>query len=320
MSSGVLTDIGLVLISVSLLWKGGDWVVLSALRIARRLDVSDVVIGLTVVALGTSAPEIVVTLITALSGHHDISVGNVVGSNIFNIGFILGGCAAARAIPTTRYLVLRDGSILLLGSVLVLFLLYDSTLSRGEGMLMVTLLVTYLVYLMRHEEEPAEEMEEDFQVDPGRGIDFFFLCAALGCVIGGAHLLVQAASSLALAIGLSEWEIAVTIVAGGTSLPELSTAIAAARRGRSAIMAATLIGSSLFNLLGVLGLAAFLHPLTIVDTAQTSLFMMAGMFAFMVVFMRSGWRLSRIEGALLVGMAALRWSSDLAPAFWTGIF
>ena len=315
MSSQALISLGLLLVATALLWKGAEWTVVSACRIARRINVSDALIGTTIVALGTSAPEIVVTLVAALNGQPDISVGNVVGSNIFNLGFILGGCALFTVIPTTRSLVMRDTAVLLLAATLLLALLGDNLLSRWEGVLMVSLLAGYMLFLTLRRVDPAHE-EEEVSLERATPIDFIMLVVGLGAVIGGAHMLVQSASALAARVGLSEWAIGVTIVAGGTSLPELATSIAAARRGRTGLIAGTLIGSDLFNLLGVLGLAAFLHPLQVNSIATPGVVMMTMMVAFVLLFMRTGWRLTRLEGLMLVALALVRWSRDLAPQVW----
>ena len=310
-----LTDGLLILVAIGLLWKGAGWVVHSACCVACRFKLPEAVIGATIVALGTSAPEIVVTLVAALSGKPDISVGNVVGSNIFNLGIILGGCATIWAIPTTRQLVLRDAPALLLAALLLLLFLSDGTLGRWEGMSMMVILGGYVLYLVNRGELEGDEAEE-IPIQPARTRDYFILLLGLVSVISGAHLLVRGASSVAAAFGLSEWAIGVTVVAAGTSLPELATAVVAVHRGRSALMAGTLVGSDLFNVLGVLGLAAFLQPLTIDTDAHLSLWMMAAMMAVLLLFMRSGWRLSRMEGACLILMACLRWSRDLAPELW----
>ena len=315
MSLEPLTDGLLILVAIGLLWKGAGWVVHSACCVACRFKLPEAVIGATIVALGTSAPEIVVTLVAALSGKPDISVGNVVGSNIFNLGFILGGCATIWAIPTTRQLVLRDAPALLLAALLLLFFLSDGTLGRWEGMSMVVILGGYVLYLVNRGGLEMDEAEE-IPIHPARARDYFILLLGLASIISGAHLLVTGASSIAAALGLSQWAIGVTVVAAGTSLPELATAVVAVRRGRSALMAGTLVGSDLFNVLGVLGLAAFLKPLTIAPGAQTSLWLMVAMMGVLLLFMRSGWRLSRMEGACLILMACLRWSRDLAPEFW----
>ena len=315
MNLGPATDGLLILLAIGLLWKGAGWVVHSACCVACRFNLSEAVIGATIVALGTSAPEIVVTLVAAVRGEPDIAVGNVVGSNIFNLGFILGGCATIWAIPTTRQLVLRDAPALLLAALLLLFFLSDGTLDRWEGMSMVVILGGYVLYLVNRGGLEMDEAEE-MPVHPARTRDYFILLLGLASIISGAHLLVSGASSIAATLGLSQWAIGVTVVAAGTSLPELATAVVAVRRGRSALMAGTLVGSDLFNVLGVLGLAAFLKPLTIAPGAQTSLWLMVAMMGVLLLFMRSGWRLSRMEGACLILMACLRWSRDLAPGFW----
>lgn len=316
MSSEALISLGLMVVATALLWKGAGWTVFSACRVARRFNVSDVLIGATVVALGTSAPEIVVTLIAALNGQPDISVGNVVGSNIFNLGFILGGCALFTAIPTTRSLVQRDTSALLVAATLLVFLLRDRLLSRGEGAVMVLLLAAYLLYrTVRGDDVAVVEGELDTQEGTTR--DVFLLVLGLACVIGGAHLLVSSAAALAFRMGFSEWAIGVSIVAAGTSLPELATSIAAARRGRTGLIGGMLIGSDLFNVLGVLGLAAVLHPLGVDPAAIPGVVMMIAMVVLVLVFMRTGWRLTRLEGLALVAFAVVRWSHDLAPGAWT---
>lgn len=181
---------------------------------------------------------------------------------------------------------------------------------------MMAILGAYLIYLFRH--KPGEIIEpEEIPGGPPSWSDFPRLLAGLASVIGGAHLLVQSAAHLAGQIGLSEWAIGVTIVAGGTSLPELAVAFAAAKRGRPGLVAGNLIGSDIHNVLGVLGLAAFMHPLKVDPAAVGSVLMMIGMIAVLLVFMRSGWRLSRVEGCLLLAMALLRWSRDVIPSLWS---
>ena len=311
MTSSALGDVAMLMIATGLLWKGADWVVLGASRLASRFGLSDVVIGMTVVALGTSAPEMVVTLEAAFGGEHDIAVANVVGSNIFNAGFILGGCAVIWGIPTTRTLVGRDAPALFIACVLLALFLSDNELSRWEGLGMVGFLSLYLLYLLHRDDAPEETDPADLHVDRLSWWHVPLLLLGLGFVIGGAHMLVTSAVSLARAVGLSEWAIGITIVAGGTSLPELACSISAGARGRLGMVAGNLIGSDLHNVLGVLGLAAFLHPLSIQPTSG-SIVMMTAMVGLLVFLMRSGWRLSRVEGLLLIGIAVLRWSSDLA--------
>lgn len=314
-----LAEIAILLFATGLLWKGADWVVVAACGIARRFGLSDVVIGMTVVALGTSAPEMVVTLVAALTGNSDIAVANVVGSNIFNVGFILGACAIVCVIPTNETLVRRDAVALFGACVLLGLCLADRSLGRWEALGMMALLGVYLLYLLgRDDDEPApHDPEDDLPSSRPHWWDYPLLVTGLGGVLVGAHLLVLSAIKVAAAVGISQWAIGVTIVAGGTSLPELAVSIAAASKGRPGIVAGNLIGSDLTNVLGVLGLAAFLHPLTIDAQSRESIVLMIAMVGVLVLFMRSGWRLSRAEGALLVTLALLRWSRDLTPWLWT---
>jgi cation:H+ antiporter len=269
---------------------------------------SDLTIGLTIVAMGTSAPEFAVTINAALRGLTDISVSNVVGSNIFNLGFILGGCAAIRSIKTTPALVWRDGLFLLgVSCVLVLFL-SDLTLSSQEGFILLSGLVLYLCYLF-WKKAPVEEREAG---EDATWKDVPLLVLGIATVISGGHLLVWSAVSLARSFGISEWVIGVTIVAAGTSAPEFATSLVAALKGRYGISAGNLIGSDLYNLLGVLGLAGILRPLTIDAAGLGSLYILVGMVFLVVVFMRTGFRVSRTEGYFLVGLNLIRWVFD----FW----
>jgi cation:H+ antiporter len=288
------------------LWWGAVWVVEAASRIAKRLGVSELIIGLTVVAMGTSAPEFAVTIGAALKGQGDISIGNVVGSNIFNLGFILGGVALVRAIATSRSLVYRDGVVMIGITFLLLFFLHDLTMARWEGAILFTLLLVYIGYLI-YSREP---MEEDIPEGDFQWLDIPRLLAGLALIVTSGHFLVESASSLARAFGVSEWVIGVTIVAAGTSAPELVTSLIAVLRGRYGISAGNLIGSDIFNLLGVLGLAALLKPMSIDPSAYSSMYLLSGMVILVVIMMRTGWKISRWEGGLLVLINLVRWWMD----------
>lgn len=307
-ASRLLLDIATIAISTGLLWKGSHWLVDSAVRIARKLRMSDLAIGLTIVAMGTSAPEFAVTINAALKGLPDISVSNVVGSNIFNLGFILGGCAVIRNIRTTSVLVWRDGLFLLGMSSILVFFLRDLTLEPQEGLKLLAALVLYLGYLF-WKKVPFEEIELE---ENATWKDVPLLALGIIAVAAGGHLLVWSAVSLARAFGVSEWVIGVTIVAAGTSAPEFATSLVAALKGRYSISAGNLIGSDLFNLLGVLGLAGTLRPLTIDAAGLESLYILVGMVLLVVVFMRTNFRVSRAEGFVLVGLNLIRWIFD----FW----
>ena len=308
-----------VLVTICIVGGGAHILVDAAARIAKRLGISELVIGLTVVALGTSAPEFAVTLIAAFQGQGDISVGNIVGSNIFNLGFILGGCAIVRAIPTSPTLVWRDGSVLVGTTLLLLVLIgWDLRLDRHDGILLFVLLGLYLGYLfMQRKVLPTTELGikpavvgKDKHSFPR---DCLMLVVGLAGIVGGSHLLIGSASAIARDVGISEWVIGVTIVAAGTSAPELATSLAGVLKGRYGISAGNLIGSDIFNLLGVLGLAGMLRPIEVDVAARLSLVSLSAMVFLVFVFLRTGWRLSRLEGAVLVALGLARWAIDFLP-------
>lgn len=307
----VFLHVALIALSIVLLWKGADFFVDSAVAIARRLNVSDLVIGLTLVGFATSAPEFVVSITSAFRGHSNIAAANVVGSNTFNLGFILGGCAVIRPIAVSRSLVYRDGIVLIGVTVLLVLFGLDLHFSRIEGGILCGLLVTYLAVLFLTKEKPEELPESG---EPATWREVLWAVLGLAMIIGGGQLLVDSSIVVARYFGMAEWAIGVTVVAAGTSAPELVTSLNAAIKGRHGISAGNLIGSDLFNLLGVLGLAALLRPLEIDPAGRSSMMVLVGMVVIVVFFMRTGWRLSRTEGLLLLGINAVRWYFDIRGA------
>ncbi len=303
----VLLNGSLLIGSILLLWKGSAWLVDSATRIGRKFNLSDMTIGLTIVAFGTSAPEFAVTVSAAITGKANISVGNVVGSNIFNLGFILGGCALFKALKTNRALVYRDGGLLIATSLLLMLFLYDHHLARWEGIVLFAGLFGYLSLLFLVKKKVDED---EMPAGAATWMDYPMLLLGIGSVACGGHLLTMAATELARFMGVSEWVIAVTIVAAGTSAPEFATSLMAAAKGRAGMSLGNLIGSDLFNLLGVLGVAGMIRPLTVTEDSVASIYLLVGMCVVTVLFMRSGWTLKRWEGATLVGIGLLRWSVD----------
>jgi cation:H+ antiporter len=296
---------------------GAKYVVDSAASIAQHAGVSELVIGLTVVALGTSAPEFGVTLVAAFEGRSSISVGNIVGSNIFNLGFILGGAALVRAIPTGVLIVWRD-ALVLVGATVTLYLLvgFDLELGAGDGVILFFLLLAYLrfIWIVRKD---GVLPPGDVESPPGVDMRFYWkaggmLLVGLALVGVASHFLIASAVQLARSFGVSEWAIAVTVVAAGTSVPEMATTLAGVVRGHTAISAGNVIGSDIFNVLGVLGLAGMLHPMALEPAARASLLALAGMVLVVFLMMRSGWRISRLEGMTLVALAAVRWALDVA--------
>ncbi|MFT5195695.1 MAG: cation:H+ antiporter [Cellvibrionaceae bacterium] len=299
----------IIVVCIVGLWFGANWVVDSATRIARRVGMSDLVIGLTVVAIGTSAPEFAVTISSALSGQSDISVGNVIGSNIFNLGFILGGLALVAGIATTRTMVFRDGSMLIGTTVLLLVFLYDLTLTRYEGVILVTLLIVYISFLLYKRAESHEELSNE----PFKWTDIPLFLVGIVVIVAAGHYFVEGASEIARFFGMSDWVIGVTIVAFGTSAPEIATSGIALRRGQAGLSAGNLIGSDLFNLLGVLGVASILAPggqMVVDASAQESTYTLIAFVCIVVFTMWRGWRISRFEGGVLITLGVIRWIMD----------
>ena len=294
-----------------------NWIVGSACRIGSRIGVSTTVMGLTVVALGTSAPEFAVTLLAAFEGRGDISVANVVGSNIFNLGFILGGVALIRPIPTSSTLIRRDGSVLIATTFLLLALVaFDLRLGRGDGLVLFSLVIVYVWVLLRYSRPSVSKVEKagkpTFDYGAYRPLlrDASQLLAGMVLISAAAHVLVNAASVLAVGFGVSEWVVGVTVVAAGTSAPEFATAMTGVLRKQYGLSLGNIIGSDIFNMLGVLGLAGILRGMQVDEAARASLAALSLMVVIVVILMRSDWQLSRQEGFLLVALALLRWGLD----------
>jgi len=300
----IIKHIVIVLLCCVALCKGAGWLVDSAARIARRLGVSQLIIGLTVVAFGTSAPEFAVSIQAALIGSGDISVGNVVGSNIFNIGFILGACAVVSAIQTTPALVKRDGVIMLAITAALFLILASRHISRWEGILLIVALGLYLLFLFIQRKAP---LEEEIPLKPADWRDGPLLIIGLALIIAGGRFLVQSCVFLADQLGMPQWIIGITVVAAATSLPELVVSLTALVKKHHGISAGNLIGSNIFNILGVLGVAAAIRPMTIEGGVILSMAALVGLTLLVLVFMRSGWRVSRIEGLVLLFVSLAIW-------------
>ena len=299
----ILTDVTIVLVCVGVIAKGATWLVDSASKIAKRLGISELVIGLTILALGTSAPEFAVSILAALKGVGNIAIGNIVGSNIFNLGFILGGTAIIHSLKTSRILIVRDGFFLLFGTFILLFFLWDLTLTKFEGGVLFSLLILYLGYLYV-KREPLETKQVMGKMD---WWDPLMLIGGLAMVLVGAHFMVESAINLARYMGVSEWVIGATVIAAGTSAPEFATSLAAALRSRYGMSVGNLIGSDIFNLFGVLGVAGILNNIPVSLDARMHLVFLSLMVALVLVFMRTGWVVSRREGYILVMIGLVRW-------------
>ncbi|MBU4379690.1 MAG: sodium:calcium antiporter, partial [Proteobacteria bacterium] len=233
-----------------------------------------------------------------------------VGSNIFNLGFILGLMAMIRPLVTTRTIVYRDGLLLFLTTAGILAVSFTGEMGRVFGAVLVGLLVCYLVYLGVKRESPGEAELEEIKGRAASWRDWLMLALGFAAISGGGHLMVTAATSIATDLGVSSWVIGVTIVAAGTSLPELVTCLAASVKGKNEMLLGNLIGSDFFNFAGVLGLTCLLKPLPVSPEAGSGLIVLVVMVGLVLVMLRTGWRITRLEGGLLVGITLLRWIND----------
>ncbi|WP_224447759.1 calcium/sodium antiporter [Haloprofundus salilacus] len=327
-----VVDAAVIVVSILALWAGARLFVDSAVNAARRLGLSELTIGLTVVAVGTSSPEIAVSLEAALEARPDIAVGNVIGSNIFNIAVILGVVTLVQWLPISRKLVKRDGAAVLATAILGVVVLFDGVVSRIEGLALVALFGAYLYVLFRFSPDlpdlpdpvdlpppivgatdgGGEEADSDGERPTEFGLrEAVLLVVGLALVVVGGQLLIDSATSLARAAGISEWVIGATIVAAGTSSPEFAVSLVSLKRGQAGVSVGNVLGSNIFNFLFILGLAATITPLSVAAAAFDGALWLLGLTALLVAALWSGRRLSRPEGGLLVGSEAVRWLSSL---------
>jgi cation:H+ antiporter len=301
------------LLGLGALVLGAELLVRGASKLALKFGISPLVVGLTVVAYGTGAPELAVSMQSATSGQTDIAVGNVVGSNIFNVLFILGVSALITPLIVNQQLIRQEVPIMVGVSLLLPVLAYDGGLSRIDGMLFMTLLVAYTAFLIiqsRRQGAIPETLAQDVGVI-GSGWDSKFLAqvaliiAGLALLVLGASLLVEAAITIAKHLGVSEMVIGLTIVAAGTSLPEVATSVLAAIRGQRDIAVGNVVGSNIFNILGVLGISAVVAPGALSVAPAMMAFDIPAMLAVAVACLPiffTGNLIARWEGAVFVGL------------------
>jgi cation:H+ antiporter len=313
-----LSSAGLIIVGVAVLVAGAELLVRGAARIAARTGLSSVVIGLTVVAFGTSTPELVVSVSGALQGGEgdDIAVGNVVGSNIANIFIVLGlSAAVGGGLYVAQRIVRIDVPVMIGASVLTLIFAWSGVITRWQGVVLVALLVVYVAWMVRaarRDTATAIETEYDEALDPERlkrtpvVVDLVLFVIGLALLIAGAQALVRGATDIAESLGVSDLLIGLTVVAVGTSLPEIATSVVAAIRGQRDIAVGNAIGSNIFNILGVLGLSALVADgLPVAESAidVDIPIMIAAAVACLPIFL-NGYEVKRWEGFLFVFLYA----------------
>ena len=288
-----------------LLFAGAESLVRGSTSLALRAGLSRLMIGLTIVAFGTSSPELVVSIKAALSQQGDISVGNVVGSNSFNIGVILGLTALVCPIPVHSQVIKVDAPIALGVAILLPFLLLNQTLGRVEGFMLIAGIAAYtwMSVVLRRREGAGEQIDVSApSISRHWVIDIAFIGASLGVLVLGSRLLVDHSVALAKALGVSEAVIGLTIVAAGTSMPELATSVVAAVRKQPDIAVGNIVGSNVFNILAILGVASTISPLHAPGVSMLDYAVVIGFTVLLIPMLYTGRLLHRLEGATLLAL------------------
>jgi cation:H+ antiporter len=322
----MLINIVYIIVGVALVLWGADRLTEGASSLARGMHVPEIVIGLTIVAAGTSAPEMFVSLVSALKGTSDLAVGNVLGSNIFNTMLIVGCSAVVAPMAVSPSTVKKDIPFAVVAAFLLFMLCFDdmdsphlwgNEISRSDGVILLIGFLIFMIYTFQSAKKqglmPTQEEIEDNKELPKdysklwRNLSFIVL--GLACLIVGSNLFVDAASYIAHRYGVRQSVIGLTIVAGGTSLPELATSVVAAYKGRSAIAIGNVLGSNVFNILLILGTTAVIHPLRIMGITIVDLMMMLVSVGIVWLFAFTKYSVSRREGFLLIlgFMAYMAW-------------
>jgi len=288
----------LLIIGFVLLIKGADFFVDGSSSLARFLKIPSVIIGLTIVAMGTSAPEASVSINAALAGNNDIAVSNVIGSNIFNGLVVVGICAFISAFKTNKDILKRDMPVNILITLILCIMIADGKLSRIEGFLLLAGMIFYILNMIHAALKKRNECSEEPNIPLYKAL--IFIIGGLAAVILGGNLVVNNASQIAVSFGVSQNFIGLTIVAIGTSLPELVTSIVATRKGDSALALGNTIGSNIFNILFILGTSAVISPLHILSESMIDCIILLISGVLLIIFAFTKKSMSRTEGIICV--------------------
>ncbi len=296
-----------IIIGLLLLIKGGDWLLDASVALSLQFKIPRIVIGMTIVSFATSAPELIVSVKSALSGYPDFAMGNVIGSNIANLTFILGIVTVISPIKVNKSFFKMDWPILMLASLLFYaFVFFDATVSQGEGIVMVLFLIGFLVFLIKFQKTAVIEIDE---IPTAREVysysKIIYLLVIGGfCLWLGSEVLIKGAIGLAANLGVSERIISVTIVSVGTSIPELTASLIAIINKEKAISLGNVIGSNIFNILAVMGITSIIQPVAVVDqvllTRDFPWMLLISFVTLPLVLLPSKMRLGRLEGFILL--------------------
>lgn len=298
-------DIVFIAVGLTLLILGGDWLLKAAVGFSLRLNIPKIVIGMTVVSFATSAPELIVSLKSAIDGHADLALGNVLGSNIANLGLVLGITLLIATISVEKSFYKTDWPVMMTSSIILfIFIAFDGEIQQYEGVILFSLLIVFLIYLLRFQKTAVvDEMPED-DVELPLYKNVLFLTIGGVALWGGSELLIYGSINFAKSFGVSERVIGITIVSIGTSIPELAASVIAVLKKEKAISLGNLLGSNIFNILAVLGITAMVTPISVTDMgllASDIYWMLAVAFmVFPLVFFPVRMKLSWKEGLILL--------------------
>lgn len=295
----MILNIILILIGIVLVVKGADWLTNGAVSVATRLHISQMVIGLTIVAMGTSMPEFCVSFVSALKGTPDLAVGNVVGSNIFNALLIVGVAAMVAPMAIMKKTVKVDIPVGVVASLLLLILCLDGSISRFDAGAMFLLFLMYMYYTVKGAKKGSADSSSSATVYSGWKSALLMVVGLAG-LIGGSEVFVEGATKVAQALGVSDAIIGLTIVAGGTSLPELATSVVSARKGNSGIAIGNVLGSNIFNILMILGVTGLISPLSYSGITLVDMSVMVVSMLLLWMFSFTKYTVARWEGVVLV--------------------
>ncbi len=308
-------DILLLIVGLGLILAGANFLTDGSAAVAQRLRVPEFIIGLTIVAVGTSTPELVVSVLSAIAGKSDVAIGNVVGSNIFNVFVILGICALIRPLPLTRSTIRRDIPIGMVVSLLLFVLASDALLhlgptdrlGRGDGILMLILYIALMWYTIRAAGRTEEAPAEGTKAQMAPWLAAVMIVGGLAGLVFGGELFLDSATALARQLGVSESVIAITLVAGGTSLPELASSVVSLVKGKADMALGNVIGSNIANILLILGLSATINPLTMggITTTDLAVVILTSLLLFLTAFTFRRRAVDRWEGVIFLVIYAL---------------
>lgn len=297
----MLTSFTLLVLSLVALYIGADWLVKGSSSLALRAKISPLVVGLTVVAFGTSAPELVVSISSVLNGQGNIAIGNIMGSNIFNVCMILGVAAMIYPLQAKRQLTRMDIPLMILASIIFVIFFWGGRLERWQGGLFVVGIIAYLLFsfYLSRKEQKEQEVELQELLRPWY-VDLFYIVSGLCILVFGSQLLIDNATVIAKSMGVSEAVIGLTIVAAGTSMPELATSVVAALKKNPEIALGNVVGSNLFNILAIAGITSLVHPIEAPSVNYIDLLVMLTMSLVLLPLAWTQNRISRGEGTFLV--------------------